>query len=242
MSRFTKVDVPGDGSCYFHAITGFLEMEKLVKGKKTYYKQGNASDLRKRVVNWLRNNLNFQYENGLTIQDDIVDDIRNNPNLNSAADYLQHMSKESAYAGQIEITATSNLLKRNIRVYILDKGKYKNVGFGYEINPKKKNDITLFHNMTRGVSKGNHFEILFPTNKARVISESMYDKLKSKVNHKMVHSRSVSRSRQRVKRSRVRRNKMRTKKMRTKQMRTKQMKRKQPKKKKSRRGKRTRRK
>ena len=38
MSRFTKVNVAGVGACYFHAVTGFLEMEKLVKDKKTYYK------------------------------------------------------------------------------------------------------------------------------------------------------------------------------------------------------------
>ena len=74
MSKFTKVNVAGDGACYFHAVTGFLEMEKLVKDKKTYYKgeyDTKAKELRKRVVNWLRNNLNFQYENGLTIKDDI---------------------------------------------------------------------------------------------------------------------------------------------------------------------------
>ena len=33
MSKFTKVNVAGDGACYFHAVTGFLEMEKLVKDK-----------------------------------------------------------------------------------------------------------------------------------------------------------------------------------------------------------------
>ena len=181
MSRFTKVNVAGDGACYFHAVTGFLEMEKLVKDKKTYYKgeyDTKAKALRKRVVNWLRNNLNFQYENGLTIKDDIEDEIRNNPDLKSIPDYLQHMSKNSSYAGQIEITATANLLKRSIRVYIMKNGTYSNVGLGYEIGKSKSKDISLFHNLKPGKSKGNHFEILFPKSKGEVVRKSQYNKSK----------------------------------------------------------------
>jgi hypothetical protein len=48
MSKFKKVNVAGDGACYFHAVVGFLDMERLVKDKKTYYKKGldkEASDL-----------------------------------------------------------------------------------------------------------------------------------------------------------------------------------------------------
>ena len=211
MSKFTKVNVAGDGSCYFHAVTGFLEMEKLVKYKKTYYKKGNAKDLRKKVVNWLRNNTNFKYPNGLTIKDDIEDELQNNPNLNSISDYLQYMSKESSYAGQIEITATANLLNRSIRVYILKNGQYHGVGLGYQIR-NSKDDITLFHNMKPGKSKGDHFEILFPKSKGEVLSKTMYDKLKSKKN-KMRRSVKVKRGRRtkRIKRNRtnVRRSKVR---------------------------------
>jgi len=180
MSKYTKVDVPGDGACYFHAVTGFLEMEKLVKDKKTYYKgtyDTKAKELRKRVINWLRNNLNFQYENGLTVKDDIEDEIRNNSNLNSIPDYLQHMSKNSSYAGQIEITATANILKRSIRVYIMKNGTYSNVGLGYEIGKSKSKDISLFHNLKPGKSKGNHFEILFPKSKGEVVPKSQYNKV-----------------------------------------------------------------
>ena len=186
-------------------------MEKLVKYKKTYYKKGNAKDLRKKVVNWLRNNTNFKYPNGLTIKDDIEDELQNNPNLNSISDYLQYMSKESSYAGQIEITATANLLNRSIRVYILKNGQYHGVGLGYQIR-NSKDDITLFHNMKPGKSKGDHFEILFPKSKGEVLSKTMYDKLKSKKN-KMRRSVKVKRGRRtkRIKRNRtnVRRSKVR---------------------------------
>ena len=212
MSKFKKVNVAGDGACYFHAVVGFQDMERLVKDKKTYYKKGldkEASDLRKKVVTWLRNNLTFQYENGLTIQDDIEDEIRNNPKIQSVNDYLRDMSRPSAYAGQIEITATANILKRNIRVFVKKQGRYRNVGLGYEINQSKDKDITLFHNM--GTSKGSgkhHFEILFPTSKAQVVTKTNYDTLKSKVKYKMKRTRRANKRTKRVKRvKRVKRTK-----------------------------------
>jgi hypothetical protein len=198
MSKYTKVNVAGDGACYFHAVTGFLEMEKLVKDNKTYYKgtyDTKAKALRKRVVNWLRNNLNFQYENGLTIKDDIEDEIRNNSKLNSIPDYLQHMSKNSSYAGQIEITATANILKRSIRVYIMKNGAYSNVGLGYEIGKSTSKDISLFHNLKPGKSKGNHFEILFPKSKGEVVRKSQYNKVSNskKTKSKKTKHKSVKR-------------------------------------------------
>jgi len=198
MSKYTKVNVAGDGACYFHAVTGFLEMEKLVKDNKTYYKgtyDTKAKALRKRVVNWLRNNLNFQYENGLTVKDDIEDEIRNNSKLNSIPDYLQHMSKNSSYAGQIEITATANILKRSIRVYIMKNGAYSNVGLGYEIGKSTSKDISLFHNLKPGKSKGNHFEILFPKSKGEVVRKSQYNKVSNskKTKSKKTKHKSVKR-------------------------------------------------
>ena len=75
---------------------------------------------------------------GLTIRDDILDDVLNNHAVKDKTiqGYLTHMLEEDSYAGQIEITATANLLKRNIRVYVLDKQTYKNIGFGFQINSK----------------------------------------------------------------------------------------------------------
>lgn len=183
---FKKVNVPGDGSCYFHAVSGFLEMEKLVKDGKTYYKKGDASTLRKRVVSWLRNNLDYRMPSGLTIRDDILDDVLNNHAVKDKTiqGYLTHMLEEDSYAGQIEITATANLLKRNIRVYVLDKQTYRNIGFGFQINSKAKNDIFIYHNMKRGKSDGDHFEILFPVSLAKVVSKTIYNKPKAKAKPK----------------------------------------------------------
>ena len=110
--------------------------------KKSFKRLKRSSNkLRKKVVVWLKNNLNYKLPNGLTIRDDIIDEITLNPQLSSIKDYLQLMFKNTSYAGQIEITATAILLNRNIRVYILNKGKYRNVGLGYQVSKSKDKDI-----------------------------------------------------------------------------------------------------
>ena len=186
MDKYTKVNVAGDGACYFHAVTGYLELDKNVKklkddNKYTYYKKGNASQLRKKVVAWLRKNLDYRLPHGLTIRDDIEDTVTQDPKLSSVDNYLDHMSEEYAYAGQIEITATSVLLKRNIRTFIKKGNKLSNVGLGYEINKSKDDDIHLYHNLGSTKAKGSHhFEILYPKSKGLVVTKADYDKLKSK--------------------------------------------------------------
>ena len=209
MKRFTKVNVAGDGACYFHAVTGYIELDKNVKklkddNKYTYYKVGNASQLRKRVVAWLRNNLDYRLPTGLTIRDDIEDTVTQDPKLSSVDAYLVHMSEEYAYAGQIEITATSVLLKRNIRTFIQKGNKLSNVGLGYEITKSKDDDIHLYHNLGSTKAKGSHhFEILYPKRKGLVVTKAEYDKLKSKVKRSSRKAR-VRRSTGRVKRNKVR--------------------------------------
>jgi hypothetical protein len=186
MNNFTKVNVAGDGACYFHSVTGYLELDKNVKKLKddkkyTYFKKGNASQLRKKVVAWLRKNLDYKLPNGITIRDDIEDAVTQNSDLSSINDYLNHMSKEGAYAGQIEITATSIILKRNIRTFIQKGNKLSNVGLGYEITKSKDDDIHLFHNLGSTKAKGlHHFEILYPKKKAKVVTKKEYDKLQPK--------------------------------------------------------------
>ena len=179
IKEFKKVKVMGDGSCYFHAVVGFLDMEKKIKNKKTYYiytfeLENKAQDLRKKVVSWIKKNLNYAMPSGLTIQDEILDELNINNNIKdkSIQGYINYMSKKTSYAGQIEITATSNILKRNINVLIKKSNKYNRIGFGYEINSNQKNEITLIHNMKPGKHEGDHFDILFPISKAEVVSKN----------------------------------------------------------------------
>ena len=44
------------------------------------------------------------------------------------------MSQSGEYGGQIEITALSNLLKKNIKTFIDKDGKYNEIGLGYKLN------------------------------------------------------------------------------------------------------------
>jgi len=185
MNKYTKVNVVGDGSCYFHAVTGYIELDKnakKLKGDKkyTYFRKGNASRLRKQVVAWLRNNLDYKLTNGLTIRDDINDAITVDSKLDSISDYLQHMSKPGAYAGQIEITATANILNRSIRTFTRRGSTLHNVGLGYELKGAK-GTIHLYHNIGTTKHAGlHHFEILYPKSNALVVSKEVYDKLKLK--------------------------------------------------------------
>ena len=146
MSKYTRKLMSREMVLVTSAVTGFIEMEKLTKRGKTYYKQGNAQKLRNKVVKWIKNNLDYRMPTGLTIRDDILDDLQVNDSIKDKTiqGYLNHMLNYTAYAGQIEITATANLLNRNIRVLMNNKGKYRNVGFGFEIDPSKKNDLSFY--------------------------------------------------------------------------------------------------
>ena len=176
-NKFIKTDVPGDGSCFFHAVSVYLFIDTHKHLQNMNQSQLNreaekyiaSHNIRKRVVDWMQKNLNRKLSNGTTLRNEILDDQNmNNDNISDqvknkvVSDYLKKMRKYTSYAGQIEITATAYLLKRNIRVWILNKGKYQTLHLGYEIDPSKK-DIHLFHNFGSGLPDGlHHFETLYP--------------------------------------------------------------------------------
>jgi hypothetical protein len=186
MGKYQLVPVSGDGACFFHSISGFLELDKNEKkmkdGKMYTYVSRNptkSSKLRKQVVTWLRNNLDYEMPNGLTIKDEIEEEVRYRRKLSSIKDYLQDMSRERAYAGQLEITAMANILKRTIRTFIKKGNKLSNVGLGYVIDKSiNYGDIHLYHNLGKTKAKGlHHFEILYPRSYATIVPKSKYDSL-----------------------------------------------------------------
>lgn len=176
-NKFIKTDVPGDGSCFFHAVSVYLFIDKHKHLQNINQSQLNrkaekyiaSHNIRKRVVDWMQKNLNRKLSNGTTLRNEILDDQNmNNDSISDkvknkvVTDYLKNMRKYTSYAGQIEITATAYLLDRNIRVWILNKGKYQKIPLGYVIDPSKK-DIHLFHNFGSGLPAGlHHFESLYP--------------------------------------------------------------------------------
>ena len=196
LKDFYHLSVPGDGDCFFHSIASILHFEKNPilkhtndpkKVKNIKFNLGKESmALRRRVVDWLKNNLNYVVKGiGLTIRMEIEEAVQNevaiaeekdtDPDYTTVDEYLEYMGKRGTYAGQIEIYAVCELLQRNLRVFTSKNSKdhnetLKNIGLGYELKdisysalPSSK-DIYLYHNFgKKGVTKGrHHFEPLIP--------------------------------------------------------------------------------
>ena len=106
--------------------------------------------IRRKAVKWLKDNLNYVIKGtGLTIRMEIEDAIQVEPEdakrqnnrkirYKTIDEYLKFMSKNSSYAGQIEIYAVSEILKRNMRVFTSKNRRnhherLNNMGLGYEL-------------------------------------------------------------------------------------------------------------
>ena len=196
LEEFYHLKSPPDGGCFFHSLATIFEIEKfntIEKVRKTkgkpfqLMKESNA--LRKRVVDWLRKNMDYRIKGiGLRLEDELQESVDNeiavaeendrDPNYESIQDYLDFMTGDSAYAGQFEIYAVAELFGRNVRVFTErppKSGNLHNFGLGYELN-NNKNDIFLFHNLSKQKNAGkHHFEPLIL--KSTITKES--DKPKS---------------------------------------------------------------
>ncbi len=181
LEEFYHLKSPPDGGCFFHSLATIFEIEKfntIEKVRKTkekpfqLMKESNA--LRKRVVDWLRKNMDYRIKGiGLRLEDELQESVDNeievaeendrDPNYESIDEYLDFMSGNYAYAGQFEIYAIAELFGRNVRVFTekpLKSGNLHNFGLGYELN-NNKNDIYLFHNLSKQKNAGkHHFEPL----------------------------------------------------------------------------------
>ena len=196
LKDFYHLSVPGDGDCFFHAVVSILHFEKNPVLKHTrdpkkiknikFNLEKESKALRRRVVDWLKNNLDYVVKGiGLTIRMEIEETVQNevdtaeendrDPAYTTVDEYLKYMGKGGTYAGQIEIYAVCELLQRNLRVFTSKNPKdqnerLNNIGLGYELKdlsystlPSSK-DIYLYHNFgKKGVTKGrHHFEPLIP--------------------------------------------------------------------------------
>jgi len=187
-SLVKHLSVPGDGNCLFNSIVNSLHIQKVKKKynnkyysypllKDDYYKK--AMILRKRTIKWLRNNLDFLVgTTGRTILQEINEDLDWSDSQDDINGYLERMNQSGEYGGQIEMTALSNLLKKNIKTFIDKGGVYSPIGLGYKINDKEKDNILIYHNFKK--SKSNilhHFETLILKENTEVISKQRYDNL-----------------------------------------------------------------
>jgi len=176
LEEFYHLNSPPDGGCFFHSLATIFEIENFNTVEKIRKTKGNSFELmkesnilRKRVVDWLRKNMNYTIKGiGLRLEDELQEEIDNeiavaedngrDPKYESIEDYLDYMNGNSAYAGQFEIYAISELFGRNVRVFTEKppkSGNLHNFGLGYELN-NNKNDIFLFHNLSKKKEAGSH--------------------------------------------------------------------------------------
>ena len=181
---FVLIEVPADGTCFFHAIMGILHLDNkiirhddknytyILNDKNKLNKLSNS--LRLKVVRWLTTHLKWKVPNTSIIEDEIKAD--NIPGIDSVNEYLEHMKDPKSWAGQIEMYAIHNLLKKNIKTYEAsdDSTKYQVIHLGIGNTMDIMKDIYLFH--SGGVDRG-HFEILYPKKRAIIIDKEDYIKL-----------------------------------------------------------------
>lgn len=116
---YVRVDVPGDGSCMFHAVAfGLRDNSKGING----HVSGHA--LRTRVVQMLDTDTQIS---GLPIRQWIEES-----ETISASEYANRM--KTAWGGAIELACLSHLVKRCIAVYAMTGSSARKIAsFGEEL-------------------------------------------------------------------------------------------------------------
>ena len=185
------IKVLGDSNCLFNCIIQYVHLNKNIINfiddnytyklypSKQYEKL--SEELRQTVVDWLENNLDFLLPTGLTIKDDILDSIECDENLNSIQDYFIDM-RGYKFAGQIEIYALSNIIKKNIIVLTEVEGEYYSLGMGNIYDNNSDDNIYLFHNMLEQVNENEyHYNLIYLNNKSKIITKKRYLELNEKI-------------------------------------------------------------
>ena len=185
------IKVIGDSNCLFNCIVQQLHLDRNIK----YYVDNNytyklnqskeyekfSEDLRQSVVDWLDNNLDFLLPTGLTIKEDILDSINYDENLSTIRDYLLDM-RGYKFAGQIEIYALSNMLKKNISVLTEIDNTYYSLGMGNIYNKLSDDNIYLYHNMLEQEDENEyHYNLLYLNNNSKIITKKKYLELNNRI-------------------------------------------------------------
>lgn len=185
------IKVLGDSNCLFNCIIQYVHLNKniinFIDDKYTYKlnpcKQYEklSEELRQTVVDWLENNLDFLLPTGLTIKDDILDAIQYDEHLSSIQDYFIDM-RGYKFAGQIEIYALSNIIKKNIIVLTEVDDEYYSLGMGNIYDNNSDDNIYLYHNMLEQVNENEyHYNLIYLNNKSKIITKKRYLELNEKV-------------------------------------------------------------
>ena len=190
------VKVDGDGNCLFKCIVQQLHINKNIrhlvnnfysfKMSRSNLFDDESDKLRQLTVDWLENNLDHILPTGLTIKDDIKDIISEYEDINSVDEYLLEM-RDLRYAGQLEIYALSNILKKNINVFTNSNNDFYSIGMGNIYNKSNKDDIYLYHNlMDMYDENSHHYNLIYLKEKSMIISKKRYTELNERLSDKPI--------------------------------------------------------
>ena len=190
------IKVDGDGNCLFKCIVQQLHINKNIrhlvnnfysfKMSRSSLLDDESDKLRQLTIDWLENNLNHILPTGLTIKNDIKDIISEYEDINSVDEYLLEM-RDLRYAGQLEIYALSNILKKNINVFTNNYNDFYSIGMGNIYNKSNKDDIYLYHNlMDMYDEKSHHYNLIYLKEKSMIISKKKYTELNERLSDKPI--------------------------------------------------------
>ena len=194
--EISVIKVDGDGNCLFKCIVQQLHINKNIrhlvnnffsfKMSRSNLLDDESDKLRQLTVDWLENNLDHILPTGLTIKDDIEDIISEYEDINSVEEYLLEM-RNLRYAGQLEIYALSNILKKNINVFTNSNNDFYSIGMGNIYNKATKDDIYLYHNlMDMYDENGHHYNLIYLKGKSMIISKKKYTELNERLSDKPI--------------------------------------------------------
>jgi hypothetical protein len=194
--EISVIKVDGDGNCLFKCIVQQLHINKNIrhlvnnffsfKMSRSNLLDDESDKLRQLTVDWLENNLDHILPTGLTIKDDIEDIISEYEDINSVEEYLLEM-RDLRYAGQLEIYALSNILKKNINVFTNSNNDFYSIGMGNIYNKATKDDIYLYHNlMDMYDENGHHYNLIYLKGKSMIISKKKYTELNERLSDKPI--------------------------------------------------------
>ena len=190
------IKVDGDGNCLFKCIVQQLHINKNIrhlvnnfysfKMSRSNLLDDESEKLRQLTVDWLENNLDHILPTGLSIKDDIKDIISEYDDINTIDEYLLEM-RDLRYAGQLEIYALSNILKKNINVFTNNNNDFYSIGMGNIYNKSNKDDIYLYHNlMDMYDENSHHYNLIYLKEKSLIISKKKYTELNDRLSDKPI--------------------------------------------------------
>jgi hypothetical protein len=140
--NYTRINIPDDGNCLFHAISIYLNSHKNVY---------NATIVRNEVCNYMvnhrENNIIDKDGNLIMTEEDIKDE------------YIENMKQDKIFGTNIEITKAAELY--NLKIIVHTYYKEQNIEHTSVFNNKATRELHLY-NCSTSTNSLQHYELLIP--------------------------------------------------------------------------------